>query len=47
MGLIYDFTGSYFWSLVPLAVIYALASVGYWIIPRPRPPQRVLAAQGA
>ena len=47
MGLIYDFTGSYFWSLVPLAVIYALASVGYWLIPRPRPPGRVLAAQGA
>ena len=46
MGLIYDFTGSYFWSLVPLAVIYALASVGYWLIPRPKPPMRVLAAQG-
>ena len=47
MGLIYDFTGSYFWSLVPLAVIYALASVSYWLIPRPKPPVRVLAAQAA
>ena len=47
MGLVYDNTGSYFWALVPLAVIYALASIGYWLIPRPRPPERVLAAQGA
>ena len=42
MGLIYDYTGSYFWSLVPLVVIYALAAVGYWIIPRPKQPERVL-----
>ena len=46
MGLVYDFTGSYFWSLVPLAGIYTLAAVSYWIIPRPRPPERVLAMQG-
>ena len=45
MGLIFDYTGSYFWSLVPLAVIYAFASVGYWIIPKPRLPERFLAAQ--
>ena len=47
MGLIYGFTGSYFWALVPLAVVYALAAVSYLIIPRPRPPERVLAAQEA
>ena len=47
MGFIYDSTGSYYWALLPLAVIYSLAAVGYWVIPRPRPPERVLAAQGA
>ena len=47
MGLVYDNTGSYFWSLVPLAAIYGLAAVGYLVIPRPKPPARVLAAQAA
>ena len=47
MGFIFDHTGSYYWALLPLAVIYALAAVGYWLIPRPKPPVRVLAAQGA
>ena len=47
MGLIYDFTGSYFWSLVPLAVIYGFAAVGYWVIPRPKAPLRVEADQAS
>ena len=47
MGFIYDHTGSYYWALLPLAVIYALAAVGYWLIPRPKPPVRVAAAQTA
>ena len=47
MGLIYDSTGSYYWALLPLAVIYGFAAVGYWVIPRPKPPMRVLAVQGA
>ena len=47
MGFIFDHTGSYYWALLPLAIIYALAAVGYWLIPRPKPPVRVLAAQGA
>ena len=47
MGLIYDSTGSYYWALLPLAVIYSLAAVSYWIVPKPKPPERVLAAQGA
>ena len=46
MGFIYDHTGSYYWALMPLAVIYALAAVGYWVIPHPKPPVRVIAAQG-
>ena len=47
MGLIFDQTGSFYWALLPLAVVYGLAAVGYWLIPRPKPPERVLAAQGA
>ena len=47
MGFIFDHTGSYYWALLPLAVIYALAAVGYWVIPRPKPPERVAATQGA
>ena len=47
MGFIYDSTGSYYWALLPLVVIYAFAAVSYWLIPRPKPPVRVLAAQGA
>ena len=41
MGLIVDRTGSYFWALVPLATIYGLAAVGYWIIPKPALPSRL------
>ncbi len=47
MGFIFDRTGSYYWALVPLVAIYVLAAVSYWLIPRPKPPARVLAAQGA
>lgn len=47
MGLIYDSTGSYYWALLPLAVIYAFAAVSYWLIPRPKPPARTLAALAA
>ena len=47
MGFIYDSTGSYYWALVPLAVIYTMAAVSYLVIPKPRTPERVLAAQGA
>jgi MFS family permease len=41
MGLIYDFTGSYYWALVPLVICYLLSAVGYWIIPVPKLPERL------
>ena len=42
MGLIFDRTDSgYFWALLPLAGIYALAAACYLIIPRPKPPSRL------
>jgi len=45
MGLIFDHTDSYYWALLPLALIYGLAAIGYWIIPRPRLPERLLRAR--
>ena len=47
MGLIFDHTGSYFIALIPLVVIYTLAAIFYLVIPRPKTPVRVLAAQNA
>lgn len=47
MGLIYDHTGSYYWALLPLACIYSLAAVGYWIIPRPGLPPRLRVREQA
>jgi hypothetical protein len=42
MGWIFDHTGSYYWSLLPLALIYGLSACVYWTLPRPtRPPRRV------
>jgi MFS family permease len=47
MGLIYDQTGSFYWALLPLASIYGLAAIGYWIIPRPKIPPRLRAREEA
>ena len=40
MGLIFDRTGSYYWALVPLAVIYGLSAACYLVIPLPKVPAR-------
>jgi len=41
MGLIFDRTGSYFWAVVPLAILYALSAGFYWLLPRPKAPGRL------
>jgi len=41
MGWIFDQTGSYYWSLLPLAVIYGLSACVYWALPRPTVPARL------
>ena len=41
MGWIFDHTGSYYWSLVPLAVIYGLSACVYWTLPQPTRPARL------
>ena len=38
MGLIFDRTGSYFWAVVPLALMYALSAAFYWTLSRPKAP---------
>jgi MFS family permease len=41
MGWIFDHTGSYYWSLLPLAIIYGLSACVYWLLPQPAPPARL------
>lgn len=41
MGVIYDYTGSFYWALFPLVALYIAAAVGYWFLPSPRLPQRL------
>ncbi|MCZ6615324.1 MAG: hypothetical protein O6920_06050, partial [Chloroflexi bacterium] len=41
MGLIFDRTGSYYWAVVPLAILYATSAGFYWLLPRPRAPVRL------
>ena len=36
MGLIFDRTDSYFWAVIPLIIMYAVAAGFYWTLPRPR-----------
>lgn len=43
MGWIFDNTESYFWSLIPLAVIYAFSAIMFWYLPRPKVPERLRA----
>jgi MFS family permease len=40
MGWIFDHTGSYYWALVPLAVLYGLSACVYWTLPAPGLPAR-------
>ena len=40
MGLIYQQTGSYVWALIPAVALYVIAAISYWVIPRPKPPDR-------
>ena len=41
MGAVYDYTGSFYWALFPLVVLYIAAAIGYWFLPRPRLPRRL------
>ena len=46
MGWIFDSTDSFKWALIPLAVLYGLASFFYWTLPRPKPPPRLSGPHG-
>jgi MFS family permease len=41
MGYVFDRTDSYYWSLVPLASMYVLATGFFWWLPRPPSPARL------
>ena len=41
MGAIYDYTGSFYWALFPLVILYIAAAIGYWFLPRPPLPRRL------
>ena len=41
MGAIYDYTGSFYWALFPLVLLYIAAAIGYWFLPRPPLPRRL------
>ena len=45
VGLVFDRTGSYYWALIPLIVLYGLSAIFYWTIPRPRNPARLRARE--
>ena len=45
MGAIYDHTGSFYWALFPLVVLYIAAAIGYWFLPRPPLPRRLRLQQ--
>ena len=41
MGLIYDYTGSYYWAFFPLIALFGLSSLTFLFLPFPRPPARL------
>lgn len=41
MGAVYDYTGSFYWALFPLVLLYVAAAIGYWFLPRPPLPRRL------
>ena len=45
MALIFDNTGSFYWSLLPLVAIYSLSAVCYWTLPTPSPPSHLARRQ--
>jgi MFS family permease len=40
-GWVYDTSGSYYWALVPMVVMYLMAALLFWKLPRPNLPSRV------
>jgi MFS family permease len=41
VGWVYDSTGSYYGSLIPVAGVYLASTLVFWTLPRPRRPSRV------
>ena len=43
-GWVFDKTDSYFWALVPFAIMFCLSAILYWYLPRPQIPRRLTEA---
>ena len=41
-GFVFDYTKSYFWALILIIALYSAACVSFWVLPKPRVPQRLL-----
>ena len=41
-GFIFDRYDSYFWALVPITGLYVAAAIAFWVLPKPKIPQRLL-----
>ena len=46
VGWVFDRTESYFWALVPFAVMLSFASFIYWTLPKPKIPKRLSQPYG-
>ncbi len=46
VGLVFDYSGSYYWALIPLIILYALSAFFHWTIPKPKAPARLQTRQG-
>ncbi|MDP6548930.1 MAG: MFS transporter [Dehalococcoidia bacterium] len=40
-GWVYDTSGSYYWALIPIVVLYLLAAAMFWNLPKARLPRRL------
>ena len=39
-GWVYDTSGSYYWAIIPIIVLYLMAAAMFWNLPRARLPRR-------
>jgi MFS family permease len=40
-GWVYDTSGSYYWAIFPILILYLMAALAFWHLPHPTPPNRV------
>jgi hypothetical protein len=40
-GWVFDRTESYTWALAPLVLLYGAATLLFWVLPKPKVPERL------